>query len=307
MDKLTAMRTFVAVVNAGGFSNAALQLSIPKTRVSQRIQELESALSTRLLYRTTRVVSLTGEGRAYFEKCTQILGDIDHIEQTLSHAGETPTGRLRISSMSLAARYLLLPRLAEFQAQYPLISVNLSVSDHMANLNEAGLDCAIRGGALESSSLISRHIRDVGFRLFAASHWQPGRQIGCPAELAGSDLIKMLGSRDSVGRDWNLAGPGGHFVVDASARLETDDDQAALDAALEGAGIVLCADFAALPHLRAGRLRRILPDWSAPSRPIYAIYPTRRHPSAKLRCFLDWLDRVAGPDEEPPRAQQPDP
>ncbi|RYE50358.1 MAG: LysR family transcriptional regulator, partial [Hyphomicrobiales bacterium] len=192
MDKLTAMRTFVAVVDAGSFSNAALRLSIPKTRVSQRVQELEAALSTRLLYRTTRVVSLTEEGRTYFDKCARILADIDDIEQTLSMVGEKPTGRLRVSTMSLVSRYFLLPRIADFQSAFPQISLNLSVSDRLANLNEAGLDCAIRGGALESSSLISRHIRDVSFSLYAASHWNAGRSIAAPEDLSGADLIKTL-------------------------------------------------------------------------------------------------------------------
>jgi len=298
MDKLTAMRTFVAVVDAGSFSNAALRLSIPKTRVSQRVQELEAALSTRLLYRTTRVVSLTEEGRTYFDKCARILADIDDIEQTLSMVGEKPTGRLRVSTMSLVSRYFLLPRIADFQSAFPQISLNLSVSDRLANLNEAGLDCAIRGGALESSSLISRHIRDVSFSLYAASHWNAGRSIAAPEDLSGADLIKTLRPSDTIGRDWQLTGPDRAVVIDAAARLETDDDRAALDAALGGAGVVLCADFAALPYVRARRLRRILPEWSAPSRPIYAIYPTRRHLSAKLRCFLDWLDKVAGAEAD---------
>lgn len=300
MDKLTAMRTFVAVVDAGGFSKAALVLSVPKTRVSQRIQELETVLAARLLYRTTRVVSLTEEGRLYYDSCLRILADIDDVEQALGQAGDMPSGRLRVSAMSLFARHLLVPRLAEFQAAHPLLSITLSVSDRIANLNEAGLDCAIRGGALESSSLISRHVRDAGFGLYASTGWHRRDRIRGPGDLEGADLIKTLGARDGMGRAWDLDGPAGKIVIDMPARLETDDDQAALDAALAGAGVLLCADFAATSHVRAGELYRVLPDWSAPARPIYAIYPTRRHLSAKLRCFLAWLDEIAGPSADLP-------
>lgn len=295
MDKLTAMRTFVAVVNAGGFSSAAQALAVPKTRISQRIQDLEAALSTRLLYRTTRVVSLTEEGRIYFEKCNQILDEIDTTEQALSGVGEVPSGRLRVSSLSQVARVLLLPRLAEFYASYPNVSLTLSASDRIENLNEAGLDCAIRGGSLESSTLISRHICDVSFGLFASPDWvRKNTQLKNVGDLGSAELIKVLSQRDGAARDWELTGPDGTVKIDRRARLEIDDDQAALDAALGGVGIALCADFAALPHVAEGRLCRVFPELSASSRPIYAIYPTRRYLSAKLRCFLDWVETVFG-------------
>lgn len=293
MDKLTAMRTFVAVVDCGSFSAAAQVLAVPKTRVSQRIQELEAALSTRLLNRTTRAVSLTEEGRLYADHCIRILHDIDAAEQMLSRSADSPVGRLRVSCMGLVAQGLLLPRLPEFHAAHPGISLTLSVTDRLANLNESGLDCAIRGGQLESSSLISRHLRDVGFGLYAAPDLlERAPPIRTPADLANLPLIKVLGQKDGVARDWPLHGPGGTVLIDAPARLETDDDQTALGAALAGVGVALCPHFAAAPALRAGQLRRVLPDWSPPARPIFAIYPSRRYPSAKLGCFLDWAETV---------------
>lgn len=293
MDKLTAMRTFVAVIDAGSFSNAAVALGVPKTRVSQRVQELEAALSVRLLYRTTRALSPTDEGRIYHEKCVQILEEIDATETALGRKNETPTGRLRVSCMSLLARSLLLPRIAEFQRLYPKVQITMWVSDRITNLTEAGFDCALRGGKLESSSLISRHLGDVRFGLFASPDWvarwgEPGQA----SDLTADHCIMMTGQKDGQTRPWDLQGPGGPCTISGPAGFETDDDQAAVDAALAGAGIVLCAEFAAAPHLATGGLVRILPQWSGASRPICFIYPTRRFLAAKLRCFLDWSATV---------------
>jgi len=277
------------VIAAGTFSGAAIALGVPKTRVSQRVQELEAALSVRLLYRTTRAISLTEEGRVYHEKCLQILDEIDATEQALSRTSEAPAGRLRVSCMSLVARNLLMPRLAEFLARYPMVSVTLSVSDRIANLNEAGFDCSIRGGKLESSTLISRHVRDVGFGLYAAPGWMARNAVpDHPSQLYPEALVMVHSQKDGAARPWDLDGPGGTFRLEGPARFETDDDQSALDAALCAAGVVLCPHFAATAHVSAGRLHRILPEWAGASRPIYLIYPTRRYLAAKLRCFMDW-------------------
>ena len=290
MDKLTAMRTFVAVARAGSFSAAARRMALPKTRVSQRVQELEAALSVRLLHRTTRMVSLTEEGRFYLEKCLPILEEIDATEQAMVRSGEEPGGRLKVSCMSLVARALILPRLDEFLTACPLVTVVLSVSDRIANLQEAGLDLAIRGGAMESSSLISRPLGQAEFGLYAAPRLVKDTSPRVPADLADLPLIKTQQPREGAARHWDLRAGAAAVVQDSPARLEVDDDAAALEAALAGAGVVLTAEFAARPHVKAGRLVPILPDWSAPSRPIYAIYPTRRHLSARLRAFLDWVE-----------------
>lgn len=294
MDKLTAMRTFVAVVKSGSFSGAAASMATPKTRISQRVRDLETALSTRLLNRTTRVISLTEEGRVYFEKCVHILDEIDSTERAIGSLGDQPQGRLRVSCMSLIARHVLLPRIDGFLERFPDVSLNFSVTDRIVNLVEDGCDCAIRGGRLESSTLISRHIRTVGFGLFAAPRWlaREGR-IDRPADLAAHDLIKLVSQRDGTIRHWALSSENESPVEEHSrARFEVDDEQAAIEAALAGAGVVMLPTFIARAHVEAERLVPVLAGWSAPARPIYAIYPTRRHLSAKLRCFLDWAETV---------------
>ena len=290
MDKLTAMRTFVTVTKTGSFSAAAKVLSVPKTRVSQRIQDLEAALLVRLLHRTTRVLSLTEEGRAYLPKCEQILEEIDAAEQSIRIARSDAVGRLRLSCTSIVARSLIIPKMDEFLTAHPNVSVSLSLTDRLTNLQEAGLDCAIRGGRMEDSSLISRHLADYGFGLYAANALLADHPaIAAPEQLQQLPLIKVIGQRDGQARHWSLSCGDRMMLEDTPARIETDDDQGALECALGGLGIVLTPHFSAAPHVKLGTLTRVLPDWSAADRPLFAIYPSRSYVPAKLRVFLDWV------------------
>lgn len=290
MDKLTAMRTFVTVARTGSFSAAAQVLSVPRTRVSQRIQELEAVLLVRLLHRTTRALSLTEEGRTYLPKCEHILEELDAAEQAIVNERTDAVGRLRLSCMSIVARSLIIPRLDEFLASHPRVSVSLSLTDRLVNLQEAGLDCAIRGGQMEDSSLISRHLADCGFGIYAAPALiAEGPPIHSPDQLRYLPLVKVVRQQDGLARNWPLSCNGQTMIEDSAARVEMDDDHGALECALGGAGLVLIPHFAATPHLTSRALVRVLPDWSAPDRPIYVIYPSRRYVPTKLRVFLDWL------------------
>lgn len=290
MDKLTAMRTFVTVTKTGSFSAAAKVLSVPKTRVSQRIQDLEAALLVRLLHRTTRVLSLTEEGRAYLPKCEQILEELDAAEQSISIGRGDAVGRLRLTCTSIVARSLIIPKMDEFLTGHPKLSVSLSLTDRLTNLQEGGLDCAIRGGSMDDSSLISRHLGDFGFGLYASSELLAGHSpIASPEQLQRLPLIKVLGQRDGQARPWSLSCRERMMVEDGPARIETDDDQGALECALGGLGVVLTPHFSAAPHVKIGTLTRVLPDWSAADRPLFAIYPSRSYVPTKLRVFLDWV------------------
>jgi LysR family transcriptional regulator, regulator for bpeEF and oprC len=290
MDKLTAMRTFVTVARTGSFSAAAQVLSVPRTRVSQRIQELEAVLLVRLLHRTTRALSLTEEGRIYLPKCEHILEELDGAEQAIASERTDAVGRLRLSCMSIVARSLIIPRLDEFLAAHPRVSVSLSLTDRIVNLQEAGLDCAIRGGQMDDSSLISRHLADCGFGIYAAPALiAEGPPILSPDQLRHLPLVKVVRQRDGLARNWSLSCNGQTMIEDSAARVEMDNDHGALECALGGAGLVLIPHFAAAPHLTSKSLVRVLPDWSAPDRPIYVIYPSRRYVPTKLRVFLDWL------------------
>jgi LysR family transcriptional regulator for bpeEF and oprC len=167
MNKLQAMEVFVQVVDAGGFTRAAEHLQLPKATVSTLIQSLETALSVKLLHRTTRQVSVTADGAAYYERCLRILSDVREAEESLSRTRLSPSGRLRVDAPTGLASLVLIPALPEFFQRYPDIQLELGCSDRTVDLIEEGVDCAVRG-ALADSSLIARRVGILEFITCAA-------------------------------------------------------------------------------------------------------------------------------------------
>lgn len=205
MDKLTAMATFVKVVGAGSFTRAADALNLPKARVSQRISDLEKYLGVRLLNRTTRALSLTDDGSAYFDKCQILLQQIDELEATLNGGAATPIGRLRVDSLVSIARWVIAPRLHDFQMRYPRIQLRLSSSDRISHLLEDGIDCTIRGGALKDSSMIARHLCDIHMGLYASPEYlaSVGR-VDTPDALSQLKRISWFSGRERNPFVWEL-------------------------------------------------------------------------------------------------------
>lgn len=289
MDRVAAMKALKAVVDNGSFSGAARVLRVPKTTVSQRIRDLEAMLSVRLLHRTTRSVSLTEEGKAYHERCARILEDIEDLENAVGASGARPAGRLTVSCMSSLARAVILPRIASFKAKYPDVSLRLSVTDRLVNVVEDGFDCVVRGGALDDSRLVSRHVLDVAFGVYASpSLVAHGPEPRHPADLLDQPLVMRTSARTGGIEPWALAGEADPIRIEGPAWLETDDDDAVLAGCIAGVGYAVCPDFAAAPHVAAGRLVRVLPRWRAGERPLHIVYPSRLHHAARLRCFIDW-------------------
>jgi LysR family transcriptional regulator, regulator for bpeEF and oprC len=293
MDKFSAMKSFVAVVQAGSFTAAAKTLAVPKSRVSQRVQDLETSLSARLLNRTTRVLSLTDDGKVYLQRCLQIINEVDEADRALHRRGEHAIGKLEVSCMSIVARTVLLPQLAEFRTRYPDVNLKLSVTDRLANLVEEGIDCAIRGGVLEDSSLICKHVRDVQFGLYASpSYLKQRKLIKHPQDLDQHTRIAVANQKSGAVEATLIQSGKKTFSWNAPPQLETDDDHAAMLACVGGYGVLVASDFAVRNEISSSGLVRILPNWSANSRPLYIIYPTRRFLSAKLRCFVDWVNDI---------------
>src|ERR1700712_1849781 len=163
MNKLQAMEVFVQVVDAGGFTRAADNMQLPKATVSTLIQALEAALAVKLLHRTTRQVSVTADGAAYYERCLRILADVREAEESVSRTRLTPSGRLRVDISSGLANSILIPALPDFFARFPDIMLELGCSDRPVDLIEEGVDCAVRGGALGDSNLIARRVGILHF------------------------------------------------------------------------------------------------------------------------------------------------
>lgn len=288
MDKLTAMHTFVAVVEAGSFTKAGDVLMAPKTRVSQRISDLERVLGVRLLNRTSRALALTDDGRAYFEKCKVILQEIEELEGMLVGANVEPRGHVRVEALVSIARWIIAPRLHEFQSLYPLIHVRMGGSDRISHLLEEGIDCAIRGGHLEDSSQIARHVCDVQLGLYASPEFLA--QIGTlqhPDDLAGVKRISWFSAHRQPFA-WRLFKRHETTTLPDAEGLLFDDPDVAVSACMAGSGVFPGAPFAVEHLVRTGRLMPVLPEWAFAARPVHLIYPGSRHLSTRVRCFVDW-------------------
>jgi DNA-binding transcriptional LysR family regulator len=291
MDKLTAIQTFVQIVDAGSFTRAADRLQAPKARVSQRLKDLEAALGVRLLERTTRALRLTDEGRSYHARCLQVLADLEETEQALRGRHGAPRGRLRVDALAAIARHVLAPAIGEFRQRYPGLDVHLRGSDRIGHLLEDGIDCAIRGGELPDAGHVGRTVVSVHLGLYAspaclARHGEPAD----PGALADVPRIGWLAQRGSGIEPWRLTREDGGAVFEVAGEpaLAFDDGDTATAAAVGGAGIVVAAPFAVRALVREGALVPVLPQWEAGRRPVSILYPSSRQLSARVRCFVDW-------------------
>lgn len=238
MDKLTAMATFVKVVDTGSFTRAADALDLPKTRVSQRISDLEKHLGVRLLNRTTRALSLTDDGAAYFDKCKALLQQIDELESTLSGETAAPIGRLRVDSLVSIARWVIAPKLHDFQARYPRIQLRLSSSDRISHLLEDGIDCTIRGGALKDSSMIARHLCDIQMGLYASPDYLASvGGVDTPDALLQLKRISWFSGRERNPFVWELEAGHARFVLQSGDGMQFDEPDVAMSACMAGSGI----------------------------------------------------------------------
>lgn len=294
MDQIQAMRLFARVVEAGTFTRAADSLQLPKGTVTKHVQALEARLRVQLLNRTTRRVTVTAEGAAYYDRVVRLLSDFDDMEASLSQARTTPRGRLRVDVGSTMARLLIIPHLAQFQARYPDIHVDLGVSDRTVDLISDNVDCVIRGGELLDQSLVARRIGNAEFITVAApsylaAHGMPQH----PLELEQGHRNLIFFSPVSM-RRYPLQFQRGTELceVSAPAQLSINEVNAYVRALVAGLGVGQITSFQAHEHLRSGALVQLLTEWGQPLMPIYVVYPPNRHLSAKVRAFVDWAAEI---------------
>lgn len=291
MDQLMAIRGFARVVEAGSFTRAADSLDMPNATLSKQIQELESHLGVRLLQRTTRRVTVTAEGRDYYEKTTRILRDLEDIDTSFDAARVKPKGQLRVDVGGSTARDVLVPALPEFMARYPDIRIDLGVSDRSADLISDNIDCVLRGGPLDSSSLVARHIGNATLITCAAAAYL--KQFGTPAypeELKnGHRLVSYLSPQNGRAFPFRFERKGEKQDIKIDHRIGVNESNAHLAAAVAGLGIVQTFSYAARDALESGALVEILRPWRPAAYPFHVVYPQNRHVSQRLRVFIDWL------------------
>ncbi|NIJ69173.1 LysR family transcriptional regulator [Xanthomonas sp. 60] len=292
MDRFEAMRAFTRVVETGSFTKAAQTLQLGRTRVSERVQQLETHLRVRLLNRTTRKVALTAEGALYYPRAAALLLELEEAEGRLLQARATPRGRLRIDVPSPFARLLLMPALPDFHARYPDIALHIGVSDREVDLIEDNVDCVIRGGVPSGLSLVARPIGTLFFALHAApSYLQRHGTPLHPRELdaAPHRLIGFLRPRTGRPRTLRLQRDGEVVDVQGGQHLAVDDGDAYLAAGLAGLGLVCVPEYMSAAPAAQGALVPVLGDWQAPSMPMHVVFPPNRHGSQRLRVFIDWV------------------
>ena len=289
MDRFEAMRVFCSVIEAGGFAPAAERLGMSTSAVSRHIAQLEAHLNVRLLNRTTRRMSPTDEGFAYFERCTQLLADLEETEASVAGEALHPRGRLRLTAPIALATLRLAPAFAAFSRQYPEITLDIQLSDNVADFAEDGLDLAIRVGRVGSENLVARHIGETTLLVAAAPEYL--ERAGSPAnpeELARHDCLTYTYA--SIGNQWSFEDKGGEPIsVRIGGPINANNGMLLAEIAAAGGGIALAPSFILQPLIDAGRLLRVLPDWSTPRLPIHAVYPTRRHLSAKVQAMASFL------------------
>jgi DNA-binding transcriptional LysR family regulator len=293
MDRLNSMTIFVEVVNQEGFTAAAEKMGLSRAQVSKSVMQLEAHLGTRLLNRTTRRVSLTEIGRVYYERCIVILGDIEEIEGIAGEQANKPHGTLRLSAPTSFGILHLNEAIPRYLKQHPQVTISLSLSDRFIDAVAEGFDLVVRIAQPEDSSLIARKVAPCKRILCAAPEYL--RRNGMPQ--VPQDLAIhpcLVYSNDLKPDTWVLHGPNGEDSVKVNGPVCADNGDILKSAAVAGLGVALLPTFIVGPELQAGRLQQILPDYCPPEISIYAVFPSRRYLSAKVRTFVDFLSDCFG-------------
>jgi LysR family transcriptional regulator for bpeEF and oprC len=290
MNKLQAMEVFVHVVDCGSFTRAAEMLQLPKATVSTLVQSLETSLASKLLHRTTRHVSVTSDGAAYYERCIRILSDVRDAEESLSRHRFSPSGRLRVDTPTGLASEILIPALPEFFERYPDITLELGSTDRPVDLVEEGVDCAVRGGELLDTSLIARRLGVINFVTCAAPSYVARYGVPThPSDLERHRCINYFSAKTGKIGGWEFNRDGERIEVSLPGALALNDSNSYVKAGLAGLGVISMTDYLLNEHLATGAMVRLLPEWRSDPLPVHVVYPQNRHLSAKVRVFVEWV------------------
>jgi DNA-binding transcriptional LysR family regulator len=288
MDKLQAMGSFVAVVDAGSFIGAADASGQSKAAVSRHVADLEALLGTRLLQRTTRRLSLTTEGQAYYARCRDLLMAVNEADAELTATRSEPSGLVRVNAPLTYGILRLAPLWGRFMELHPAIALDITLTDRVVDLVDEGFDLAVRISTLNSATLVSRRLASTRLRLCASAQYlrRHGRPK-LPQELAGHRIIAY--TYLTTPEVWQFTGPGG--VVNARLKpcMYSNNGDTCRGAALAHQGIVLQPDFLVGDDLRRGTLQELMPAYRAGELGIHAVYPSRKYLPLKTRLLIDFL------------------
>ncbi|CAB3768316.1 LysR family transcriptional regulator [Paraburkholderia humisilvae] len=290
MDRLDALQLFTRIVEVQSFSRAADMLDIPRATATYAIKELEARLGTRLLERTTRQVRPTLDGQAFYERCVQVLSELDDAEASLRHVASNPRGVLRVDMHGTHATRIVLARIDEFRHRYPNVELVVSSGDRLVDLVREGVDCVIRAGNPRDSSLVARRLASMPQVICAsgdylARHGTPEH----PDELADHQAVRFFASGAAADYPFELVVDGAIREYAVGGWMSVNDAENNVVCALRGCGLIQVPRFHVEDELRDGRLVEVLARWASPEMVVSALYPYRRQLSPRVRVFVDWL------------------
>src|SRR5512146_2943606 len=293
MDKLQAMALFVRIVETGRIARAAQSLRIPKATATTLIQKLEASLGVKLLNRTTRRVSVTPDGAAYYTRAAAILAEVREAEEALSQRSAAPHGRVRVDAPTLIARAVIVPALPRFFARYPDIELALACNERHFDLVAEGIDCALWVGQVDDPALVARR---VGFLYFvtcaAPSYIAANGQPAHPRELARHRCINHFSPRTGEAVEWIFSKEDERVRAVFPGHLALEDENGYVSAAEAGLGIAQMPAFIVKEAMERGALDLVLADWLPEPSPLHVVYPQSRHLSRRVRVFVDWLSAL---------------
>ncbi|MGL5114602.1 MAG: LysR family transcriptional regulator [Beijerinckiaceae bacterium] len=289
-DILVLFQTFIRVVEAGSFTAVATERNTSQPTISRQIAALEEHLGCLLFQRTTRSLTMTDDGRVFYEHARRTIEAAAEAESVVGRRKGKPSGKLRIAASVVFGRLHIIPRLPRFMARFPDIEIDLLMNDGFSDLVEEGIDLSVRVGLITDGGLIARRIGTTRRAVVATPDYIARRGTpGTPDDLRHHDCI--IYSRLATGENWNFAGPDGPVTVPVKGRFHVNNTEGVRAAVLEGLGI----GYVPVWHftnreIETGKLAVLLQDFTPPAQPISAVYPSRRFLALKVRAMIDFLD-----------------
>lgn len=290
MDRLLAMRVFTRIVELQAFGKAADSLALPRASVTQLIKQLEAHLGSALLHRTTRHVSPTLDGQAYYQRCVALLAELDELEGAFAEGGTSPHGKLRVDLPASLAQRVIVPALADFVQRYPQIELMLGANDRPVDLIREGVDCVLRAGEVHDTRLAARPIANLRqVTCASADYLQKNGTPASLAELQGHQAVNFFSALTERCFALEFIVEGALVEMSLPARISTSSAEAYVAACEAGLGIIQVPHYHVRKQLEQGCLHEILVGLAPPDLPLTALYPPHRQLSPRVRVFIDWL------------------
>ncbi|CAG67375.1 putative transcriptional regulator (LysR family) [Acinetobacter baylyi ADP1] len=286
MDRLQQFEIFIEVAKRESFSEAALRLDLPRSTVTAAIQNLEASYKVRLFQRTTRRVSLTQDGKRILPECQNLLADYQLLEQMIQTHHQDYQGIIKVDMPSRISHQIVVPAIGDFFQQYPHIRIQLHSSDHLTNLVEQEVDCVVRVGILENSSLIAKTVGHLSMVNCASPTYL--QTFGVPQQLKDLHQHQLVNYQNGVGDQQGTFFYGDQYIK-LNTRLSVNNTEAYIQAARAGLGIIQVPYYDVYQDLLSGRLVEILKDDVCPSLPLNVLYPNRHYIPRRLDVFMSWL------------------